>query len=165
MSAGASMSFGHSQQVASPPTPAFSPTAQSHGSPQQYNPAHQNPFGQMPTTYTPSPMSPPAQQYFPPPPGNPPPSKDYFGQNNQFRVSTPNSQKQGYLPALPTPPAPNYGVVQNGQSYQQPPPAPIYGGQQGGNYNQGWQWGNANAGAPGEPNYAPQPIPGKWRGS
>lgn len=105
-------------------------------------------------------MSPPAQQYFPPPPPSPaPPNKDYLAQNKPPlppRVHTPNPQMHGYQPS-----APNYG----GQVYQPGPPPPLkYGNQQGG--NQGWQWGNASVGAPGEPNYGPPPpIPGMWRGS
>lgn len=156
------MGLGHSQQVVSPPMPGFLSPTQSPGSPQQYIPA-QHTYGQ-PSTHIPSPMSPPTQQYFPPPPLNAPsPKKDYFGQNN--RVSPPNPQVQGCQQALPAP-TPNYGSVQNGQSYHQSlGAAPPHGGQQGGNYSQGWQWGNSSAGAPGEPTYAPQPIPGKWRGS
>ncbi|KUJ14636.1 uncharacterized protein LY89DRAFT_686323 [Mollisia scopiformis] len=154
----ASMNIDHSQHVVSPPTPSYASLNQQSNVPQQtqYGNTRQSSYGQMPMTYTPSPMSPPPpQQYFPPPPP-PPPS---FGHNNQSRVPTPNPQFQNYQPG---PPAPNYGNAQNGQNFRPPPPPAA----QGGNYAQGWQWENPNAGASGEPNYGPPPpIPSQWRGS
>lgn len=148
-----SPNLNYNQHVVSPPTPSFATLNPQATGPQQpqYQHARHASYGPMPMSYTPSPMTPqPQQSYFPPPPPH--------------RASTPNPQTRGYQPAPLAPAAPIYGSMQDGQQYQPAPAGPNYGAQQG--VNQGWQWGNPNAGAAGEPNYGPPPpIPGQWRGS